>query len=60
MKKLNISFTDIRPGFVAVNDGVCLALRAIYDTLAHAWAGSRAKFNSVLTVCELNKLLNSL
>lgn len=23
--------------------------------LAHAWAGSRAKFNSVLTVCELNK-----
>lgn len=22
--------------------------------LAHAWAGSRAKFNSVLTVCELN------
>lgn len=24
-------------------------------SLAHAWAGSRAKFNSVLTVCELNK-----
>lgn len=23
--------------------------------LAHAWAGSRAKFNSVLTVCEMNK-----
>lgn len=23
--------------------------------LAHAWAGSRAKFNSVLTVCELNE-----
>lgn len=23
--------------------------------LAYAWAGSRAKFNSVLTVCELNK-----
>lgn len=23
--------------------------------LAHAWAGSRAKFNCVLTVCELNK-----
>ncbi len=23
--------------------------------LVHAWAGSRAKFNSVLTVCELNK-----
>ena len=23
--------------------------------LAHAWAGSRAKFNSVLTVCELTK-----
>lgn len=23
--------------------------------LAHAWAGSRAKFNSVLTVCEVNK-----
>lgn len=23
--------------------------------LAHAWAGSRAQFNSVLTVCELNK-----
>lgn len=23
--------------------------------LDHAWAGSRAKFNSVLTVCELNK-----
>lgn len=23
--------------------------------LAHAWAGSRAKFNSVLTMCELNK-----
>lgn len=23
--------------------------------LAHAWAGSRAKFNSVLTVCQLNK-----
>lgn len=23
--------------------------------LAHAWAGSRAKFNSVLPVCELNK-----
>lgn len=23
--------------------------------LAHAWAGSRAKFNSILTVCELNK-----
>ncbi len=23
--------------------------------LAHAWAGSRAKFNGVLTVCELNK-----
>lgn len=23
--------------------------------LAHAWAGSRAKFNSVLTVCELDK-----
>lgn len=23
--------------------------------LAHAWAGSRAKFNSMLTVCELNK-----
>lgn len=23
--------------------------------LAHAWAGSRARFNSVLTVCELNK-----
>lgn len=23
--------------------------------LAHAWAGSRAKFNSVLTVCEINK-----
>lgn len=22
--------------------------------LAHAWAGSRAKFNSVLTVCEMN------
>lgn len=27
--------------------------RRVY--LAHAWAGSRAKFNSVLTVCELNK-----
>lgn len=23
--------------------------------LVHAWAGSRAKFNSVLTVCEMNK-----
>ena len=23
--------------------------------LAHAWAGRRAKFNSVLTVCEMNK-----
>lgn len=23
--------------------------------LAHAWAGSRAKFNSVLTACEMNK-----
>ncbi|WP_418824248.1 glycoside hydrolase 43 family protein [Phocaeicola plebeius] len=23
--------------------------------LAHAWAGSRVKFNSVLTVCEMNK-----
>ena len=23
--------------------------------LAHAWAGSREKFNSVLTVCEMNK-----
>lgn len=23
--------------------------------LAHAWAGSRSKFNSVLTVCEMNK-----
>ena len=23
--------------------------------LAHAWAGSRPKFNSVLTVCEMNK-----
>lgn len=23
--------------------------------LAHAWAGSRAKFNSALTVCEMNK-----
>lgn len=23
--------------------------------LAHAWAGSRAKFNSLLTVCEMNK-----
>lgn len=23
--------------------------------LAHAWAGSRAKFNRVLTVCEMNK-----
>ena len=23
--------------------------------LAHAWAGSRAEFNSVLTVCEMNK-----
>lgn len=23
--------------------------------LTHAWAGSRAKFNSVLTVCEMNK-----
>lgn len=27
--------------------------RRVY--LAHAWAGSRAKFNSVLTVCEMNK-----